>query len=948
MKIKFYKTIVIVLLACLTWPTMVNAKEKPITAQTYNQEKLFLETPYNKRLFDLSYKIYLANGNTLSAFNIAYSAVRQLPTNIVWRERLAKVGVWAGKHEVVYQQLLYLLQVKPSDELYKKLTTSLKTSKDANIYVKRLQNTLKRNPNNPTAWQALIAMHEQIGQPKLTLKTLQHAQPYVDPKLYYSTSAEVYFNLGELSAVKKALQSLEHHGGLTPKQLTMLMSIYQNQGQIKQAYQHLLKNKKTLKTDDATYWQNLASFAWLLQHKDMARNAYLKVIRLNKATSDDYSRAITLTQDSHPDQAFKLAKQSWQKYPNSTSALAVISTASTLKQWHYLQGFFKHIPTPVKKQLHANLSYWTSQGNMWFELGNRHKAEYFYQRAFNQFPDNINLKVDYLWLLVNMKDKVRTAKQLQGTASILKQTPALWAPTAAGLLLLGNYSQALTIFQWQLNTKFDDYRWLIDLADTLDALGMKNQAHLVKLQAWHYLQKDLRQHQHPLDNEMLYAYLVLAPYGGHIDSIMTDFKYLLAQAPNQRVYDKALNYAIEQQYFELADYLANSYKNSKLHVPPNIKIALAIHNYDTDEMASVINQHDDVLADTEKFGALELMGEKSRAASMAYHALEKNPRDSALYDDAADNMLQQANHWLFVPEYTQHGSLEGPKTIMKLHQHLTPRWIIMPFVNRWRYRTTDTAIFSNPPKKDTEGGFGLRYLTSRGYYEMNVSDRDSLTNFTTGNFKTNYQFTQRLNSMFLIGYNQRADETNGLRIAGMKDTIEGKLEYQLSARDILEGHIKHKRFFDQTRVYLGQGQDYWGSVTHRFFLAYPDPSITGFMAVHRYHAQGIPSNKLLSIFPGGTVPAPDLLMPIDFVQYGLFGQVGSAYIENYTRSLKPFAEGSIFFDTNTGVGYFANIGFGSSIFGRDHLALQLTYSKNTKGTEQEDKRVGLRYKYFYS
>ncbi|HZN24782.1 MAG TPA: hypothetical protein VFB75_11180 [Burkholderiales bacterium] len=119
---------------------------------------------YEPYIYHLAYEVFSASRTLQDAYRVSRSAVDQVPNDMRWRERLARVSERSGKSGEALEQWLFIARRTGNANAWRavlRLTPSL-TEDEGLIDV--LRNEARTRALSQRQWRALVAAYERLGR----------------------------------------------------------------------------------------------------------------------------------------------------------------------------------------------------------------------------------------------------------------------------------------------------------------------------------------------------------------------------------------------------------------------------------------------------------------------------------------------------------------------------------------------------------------------------------------------------------------------------------------------------------------------------------------------------------------------------------------------------------------------------------------------------------------
>lgn len=447
-------------------------------------EKPGPELPFDDHIYTLGYDVFLANGKQEDAYRVAASAVRQVPDNMAWRERLAKIAEWSGRPKVALDNWLVLARRTGSEEAWgavQRLAPGL-FDDDALIFV--LKHRLARHPGDVRLVKEIAAAYERLGKPREAFAFLRHSAGAQPPSALLQEMAALAERMGEDDPAIALYWDLIRRDGVTAARTTRLAVLLLIHGRKHEAFAALDGAKDKVADEDESFWRLYAQVARSLQEDAAAVVGYEKVLRRPQAEEADYDALIALLRDDHALQAARVAETAWRKFGKQDKLLLALNLLASQEQWRDMVRLFDALNAEQHAQLQANAEFLQLRAQHYRALGRPALAQRGLQRALALQPDSPQVREALLWLLVDGNDSVALKALLARHEQAWRNEPALHDALAGAHLALSAPALALRYLTPQLQRRRGDFLWLMNYADVLEQNADIDRAWRLRQELW--------------------------------------------------------------------------------------------------------------------------------------------------------------------------------------------------------------------------------------------------------------------------------------------------------------------------------------------------------------------------------------------------------------------------------------------------------------------------------
>ncbi|MCR9192133.1 MAG: tetratricopeptide repeat protein [Gammaproteobacteria bacterium] len=950
--------------------TLLYAKKPPqiielaVPGETKEETRRIHIIPYDKKMYDLAYKVYLYNANVEDAYAIVSAAVQQtnhdLPENRIWRNRFAEIAIWHRNINLAAKQYLFLVTEDHDQEALRKGIDLSKRTQSDFFLMKFLQIAFQENPHNESISRDMIDTWLRLGTAEKAKTFLKQNKTNFSDAFYYLNEARISNVESRLDAQLAALKKYSDQYKMTPRVALDQARIYTAHYQFQKAADAMFsakENTSSLKTKKETliFWETYADIAITTNHPEQELFAYQQLLKQKLYSEKLYINLIDLTAPINPKLAFDYAKQAKKIFPDSLTATINIFARSIQSQaWREFPDLDKSISATNRKMLKYEPAYGETKANYLQELGLHDAAVQVFMNTINTIKNNSYLKADFLYFLVQTRDLQRLAIVLPMWRQLTASNELLWGGYASGATQLNQRAETLFALQ-SLYDKFPNYKddpyWMIYFKDILENSNHPAQAWAMVHNAWSLYLPLLNKQQQPPNYIQLLNYIKLSIQEGSGD-VNRNALYHMQKFENQDSELLMLSWALDINNVALADGIYSYYKFLG-HLPPSWAVlSLAIQHEDRYLMHDVLmkpsrnvsSTPDKITSYRDKVHAAREIDAKPLAEQTAYESLELHPRDSNLYDNYFENMMvTQGSNVSDSLETYQYAAAEGPRNIARLPYRFTPSLKVEPYHFIWFPRqvggdtttTINTSIalstqeITNIPSQDDREGVKLTWARNRGLLALTVGRRAELNTFATFRLQREYRMSHDFNTELDLGVHQVSEDSLGLLVGGVKNYLKFSGNYQMSAHDTLLMDYSQNFFYTQDGKHVGDGFQYTLNFEHRINQSYPDWKIGfyGYGATYFNETQQL-TGSILTIIPPGVPQTASFLLPREFIEYGVRLSFGQTLEKEYKHDWRPFASLTLSQNSIIGFGKIYNFGLTGSVFGRDKLLLYYNQGTN--------------------
>lgn len=451
------------------------------------------ELPFDEQAYNLSFSVFLANGNVADARRLAQSAVRQQPQSRVWHKRLAEVSEWSGAPQPALAEWLSHARITGDEAAWNAALRLGESLFDQAAVREVLQHKLMVDGSNPKWLDQLLASYEAAGYPEQALALL-HTRLFATGQSQRSLGhqerqreLELYALIAERSGADAesldAYRQLQREFGPRSSYALHIANHLFSQGDVTAAFAALQPGLAVASLNDADFWRTYAEVARMLQDDSAAQTGYKKLLKGNWQNGNDLTNLIGLLEAPQPRAAAELAAFAYRATAKPEFALQALNLFARNRQWSAAQRFAAAIPAEHLRELEGTAAFLLARAAVRQGQRDLTGAEQDLRRGLALEPRNAELRASLIWLWMATHDTESVMHGLRAWQADAESDSTLWPPFAAAYLALNQPRKALHWFRKSGFVK-DDYLWLMSYAECLDANAQPKLAWQIRRQAW--------------------------------------------------------------------------------------------------------------------------------------------------------------------------------------------------------------------------------------------------------------------------------------------------------------------------------------------------------------------------------------------------------------------------------------------------------------------------------
>ncbi len=873
---------------------------------------------YERKSFQLAYDVFLGNNKLVDAYQVAAAAVKQVPADRDWHQRLAKVAEWINKPQVALREWKWLMNNGGGQEAWLAVLRLAPSLNDYDSLLEAWKRLASKRKLDETQWRNLGELFEQTGRQVEGINYFERR--YVGNRLPFHL--EIAARLAERSgddvrANTLYLRLLEKHGFNSGWMLN-IANLYLRKGEYQKTYDLLQKNRSYVDEKHTAYFKLLADLAWQLQRDDDAAENYRHLAETANLTRDDFSRLIFLLGDSRREEQAALAELAYRRLGDRDMLLFALEIYAGARDRLAQKRLYESIESD------NNSLKFTDSARFYLMRAQYHQAHQDLQLARADFrhavaiaPDDSSTGNAILWFLIDTRE-VAVLREM--VARIVDRgehkDPAYWGALAVAYQVLEQPSRAVAYFTLQIKREGQDFLWLVSYADALEQNQQTLEAARVRRHVWSQLKNRLADDQPrlPFSQDMLAAArLSMLNYPN--DPALSLVRSVLRQdrlierdvvmdgLTNELVLGWALS---KEQSSNAKAWLWRRYGQS-LDSPLWAEAMIAVAENDTEKVDVLLEKQGARLPVLARHDAAIVLQQIPNAQSVAFEGLANSPNSGEAHLRLSEDVMATATHINFELRDEKIGSLHRILQNTLIETQFTKDTRLAVEYGRTRQSNGSLAAFGPVPPAEKLSGMILKNHASFGDTEIAMRWRSELANTTELKMTHEMGLIPRIKLRLVAEFNAAATESNELHVFGMRDQFSSGLMLALSKREFLRLEPGWARYFTQTGSYLGNGNHLSWELVHQVRAEYPDwkARLIGF------HNRFYPAAH--SAFA----------LPRNSNVYGMCFGFGENYRVAYARAWRPYMDSCVTTNDLSGSGYNATLGLAGSVAGPDHLSISL-------------------------
>ena len=923
--------------------------------------------PFDDKIYTLGYEVFVENRKLDDAWSLANVAVQNLPQDLAWRERLARVSDWTLRSPTALENWLYIARKTDRDEAWQSVLRLAPGQFDDRALTEGLRHQLRSRPEDFALMRALVDAYERIGEPQPALDYLQiHAK--TPPAL------ELLANLAERAgqptlALDSWRRLLADKTQVTQARAMRAAVLALTHGQPDEGLRWLetAQQRPSAGTDQNDYWRLTAQLAESRQRNDLAVQAYRRLVEGKDTDSSDYDALVRLLSTDQPLESARISVLAWERFDEPRYLVDALSIYSGRNRWDDVGLLLRRVDANPQATRRAASKLWQIPeflrlaGSYHQNTGNLAEARRYFEAGLRQTPDSSEMRQALLWLFIDSND----AASLR---TLLTTQERVWARDEDVHAALAAAYQALSLPQVSLDRYLTphlqahqgDFLWLMNYADALDQNQQSDRAWRLRRELlsreWQTARKGdggarlsaaeararwLTDEGLDQTRRIARTRLVITQRPG--DPSLEVLRELLRVDGGGRgtfsnaAAETAIGWLQDAgEYTAERGFLRHQYARSqgqRSNRPLWAEITVALAEDDKAATGQLLQAFDERLPRYDRVNAARAVNDIRLAQTAAFEAQSDQHDDQPLHLQLTEALLAFSDTVGGGLKLQRLGGMDEDEVDTVLHIAIDPRLSLDLEFASIRRRATDALVIVNPPN-ERAFDMKLNWRHNDGTTMLRAGRRESLGAYNPLQIEHQQRIDNRLMLTLDLGTDLPSQESLALRIAGKKRRAGAALRYQATRQDQFTLGFSDEAYSLQSGAALGNGQHTRLNYSHTYRQEAPVVEFGAFWSRHNFSRRdlaGLGPNDLAFtriVPPGVGSVGQDYFLPDSFNFYGLQVSTNMRYEQEYTRAALPFATLSRTWHSVLGPGYELRMGIAGGVLGADHLGLSWGVGKS--------------------
>ncbi|KDP85247.1 hypothetical protein CF70_014910 [Cupriavidus sp. SK-3] len=464
------------------------------------------ERAFNADDYELAFQVFLAAGKLDDAQRVAETAVRRLPGDARWRERLAQVAEWNRQPSVALKSWLEYAQATNDETAWKAVLRLAPGLNDDRAYLAALRH---RAGNGDLATvDQVVAAYERLDEPEEGLAFLQRLSHGPNARQIMEREAALAERAGKDDRAFALYTELQERFGPRPQYALKQANLLYVRGKLAEALQAMVPSMPTARSTDIGYWRTLTELARLNQRDDLLEQGYRQMMLAMAEPHDDHCLAmpaggarndclselrdteqsdvsnLIAFYDGTPIDAGRIAEAGWRKSGNPEFLELAVHYYTRAHAYAHVASLLQGMSAGQRRQAEQSSRFLAMRASYLQASGHREQALADLRLAASRPDASGETMAELMWSLVDLGTDTEVRAMMLRLKGEAERSPELWGPFAAGSMRFRDGRAALHYLGKMADGKSADPLWLGLAADAYESIGQTDTAWGIRRQAW--------------------------------------------------------------------------------------------------------------------------------------------------------------------------------------------------------------------------------------------------------------------------------------------------------------------------------------------------------------------------------------------------------------------------------------------------------------------------------
>jgi len=892
-------------------------------------------------------QVFLYKNDLENAYKVGTLGYEKYPNSYYWNQKMAEISKWTNRSARSMKHLRFMYDIKRDPKIEKELIEYGTSAYQYENIEPLVVNRARANPTEKNI-DLMILVYKKIGSPEKVVKVLdEQYEKDRNNTMLLTKALQLSLEMGDLKLAKVYVDKIEANKPYSKKDASLIARYYYVTHDMQKSYASLnyvvdKKDEREEEADHIKYYELKSDLGWYLQDNEAAALASKHLMDIHKARLVDYERVSFVYQKSNPQLASYATRLAYEKYKLSYLFYSYANGAINSKNYDELNALLQSIEKESTPLVRESL-YWMIKAKVYAHYKEHFLEEEALYMANAMEPNNYQIKLELLWLYMDLKDDTKLKQLLDEMSENLDLDSSYYLPLASAYFYLGDVNRASyytneLLLEDDPATEFLEFKFLqayiYQIQNNEEAFKSYMQDIVSKLKRDAKENPQLKQQNKYLSNYLRAAMFVLNP-DKFEKKLKKAKKYLTKKNYNEIAYSWAMrNNAYEKT-------LKIYHKMSKKELWVNFSNAILFQKHTELENILDIYLHSLSMGDASQVA--EKDGQVALAQTITFEGLLNNEKNQNAYIHHLDLSKERTDKFSAKGSYYNREPLLQKYIRLQNQTYLQDSYYFLSELAYYKNETLDEKRLVKVPNDIMSAKIGLKRLYNRGFIEGDIAYHDAMRSYMEYVFDVQYRLSTDLYTGINLAHNRDAIESTQLLLGGKKDMIAPNLRWSILQSTSVNFLYEYNRYYSQDDVHLGNGHYGRVSIIQEIRNGYPD------LKVGAFYDRGISDETegtrgVIDELQADTYP----VLPNSFYNAGVTFAYGMANSDLYTRVWRPYIEFYPYYNSETDSYTFGfNAGYGGKIWHQDHLIFGASYTESVNGIGGSVLELFVNYKFMY-
>ena len=910
------------------------------------------KNPLKKRAKDkrdeelrLILQVFLYKNDLKNAYKVAKLGYKTYSNSYYWNQKMAEISKWTSHSALSMKHLRNMYNIQRNSKIEKELIAYGTSTYQYEEIEPLVINRARANPSEKNI-DLMLLVYKKIGSPEKVIAVLD--EQYKKDKtntMLLSKSLSLSLEMGDLILAKKYVDKIEKNKPYSKKDSALIARYYYVTHDIQTAYQSLSyvrKDENTHLKESVKYYELKSDLGWYLQYNKASAEASKSLMDMNQSRLIDYERVSFVYQKTDPKLASYATKYAYEKYKLSYLFYSYANSAINSQNYDELNALLNDMESESRPIIEESL-YWMIKAKVYGHYKKRALEREALNKAASLEPDNYQIKLELLWLYMDLKDNEKLTYLLEDMSEKSDLDRSYYLPLASAYFSLNNINMA-SYYTNELILNDDPIIKRVEfkfLQAYIYQIQNNENAFINYMQDIEsQLRYDAKENPKlKKQNNYLSSYLRAAIFVLNPDKFEKRLKKAKKYLSKKNYREISYSWAMKNSAYEKTVRIYHKMDKKELWV--QFSNAIVFQNHSKIENLLDIYLHSLSMGDAAQVSQSD--GQTALSQTITFETLLKNEKNQNAYIQHLDLSKIRTDKFSSTLSYYDRNPLLQKYIVLKNQIYLQSSFYLYNEFSYYKNSSLEERLLSKVPRYKLEVSTALKKLYKRGFLTGVISYHEAIQSYIEFQLEGNYRLSTDLYAGIKIGKNVDALESTQLLLGGKKDLLTLEFSWHILNSVLINSFYEYSHYQSQDKVNLGSSHYSKVTLSKEIKYGYPD------MKVDFFYERGIYNETFGSRGVIDKMQSKSYVtLPQDFYNVGVHLYYGLANSDLYTRVWRPYLEFYPYYNSaieNYTYGFVA--GYGGKIWHQDHLVFGASYSDSINGVGGSVLELFINYKFMY-